>query len=62
MWVAGCLIDSRGRLTLPKSFMKANKLDEFTKVMISTMQNTNNSVKLTIITKEELLTKLEANR
>ena len=62
MLVAECLIDSRGRLTLPKSFMKANKLDEFTKVMISTMQNTNNSVKLTFITKEELLTQMEANK
>ena len=25
MWVAECLIDSRGRLTLPKSFMKAKQ-------------------------------------
>ena len=62
MWVAECLIDSRGRLTLPKSFMKANKLDEFTKVMISTIQNTKKSVKLTFITKEELLTQMEANK
>ena len=37
MWIAKCKIDNRGRLTLPKSFMEANKLDKYTDVFIQTM-------------------------
>ena len=46
MWIAKCKIDNRGRLTLPKSFMEANKLDKYTDVYIQTMYNTENCVKL----------------
>ena len=46
MWVAECNLDNRGRLTLPNSFLKANKLNKFTKVYIQTMYNTDNTVKL----------------
>jgi len=46
MWIAKCKIDNRGRLTLPKSFMEANKLNMYTDVYIQTMYNTENCVKL----------------
>ena len=46
MWIAKCKIDNRGRLTLPKSFMEANKLDKYPDVFIQTMYNTENCVKL----------------
>ena len=46
MYLARCKIDDRGRLTLPKSFIKANNLDSYTRVYIQTMYNTENCVKL----------------
>ena len=46
MYLARCTIDKRGRLTLPKSFIKANNLDSYTRVYIQTMYNTENCVKL----------------
>ena len=46
MWIAECNLDERGRLTLPKSFLKANELNKFTKVYIQTMYNSEDTVKL----------------
>ena len=46
MWIAKCKIDSRGRLTLPKSFMEANNLNKYTDIYIQTMYNSDNCVKL----------------
>ena len=46
MLIAECNIDNRGRLTLPKSFLKANKLDTSTKVYIQTMYNSSDAIKL----------------
>ena len=46
MYIAKCKLDDRGRLTLPKSFMEANDIDNCTAVYISTMYNTENSVKM----------------
>jgi len=46
MWIAECNIDERGRLTLPKSFLKANGLTKHTKVFVQTMYNTSDTVKL----------------
>ena len=53
MWVAECNLDNRGRLTLPNSFLKANKLNKFTKVYIQTMYNTDNTVKLVFCNDKE---------
>ena len=49
MYVAKCKLDDRGRLTLPKSFMEANDIDKCTDVYISTMYNTENSVKMVFV-------------
>jgi len=57
MWIAKCKIDNRGRLTLPKSFMEANKLNMYTDVYIQTMYNTENCVKL--VFKDNLIEELE---
>ena len=46
MWIAECKIDNRGRITLPSTFMKANELDNHTKVFIQT-------VKLVFMTNKE---------
>lgn len=46
MWIAECNIDKRGRLTLPKSFMKANGLTEHTRVFVQTIFNTPDTIKL----------------
>ena len=53
MYVAKCKLDDRGRLTLPKSFMEANDIDNCTAVYISTMYNTENSVKMVFVNGEE---------
>ena len=49
MYIAKCKIDDRGRITLPKSFMEANQLDEYTEIYIQTMYNTDNCVKLVFV-------------
>lgn len=46
MWIAECNIDERGRITLPKSFLKANNLTKYTKVYIQSAYNTTNAVKM----------------
>jgi len=46
MWIAECSIDERGRITLPKSFLKANDLTKYTKVYLQTAYNTDNTVKM----------------
>ena len=53
MYVAKCRLDDRGRLTLPKSFMEANDIDKCTAVYISTMYNTENSVKMVFVNGKE---------
>jgi bifunctional DNA-binding transcriptional regulator/antitoxin component of YhaV-PrlF toxin-antitoxin module len=53
MYVAKCKLDDRGRLTLPKSFMEANDIDKCTAVYISTMYNTDSSVKMVFVNGEE---------
>lgn len=53
MYLAKCKIDDRGRLTLPKSFIKANNLDSYTRVYVQTMYNTENCVKLVFRGKED---------
>lgn len=53
MWIAECRIDSRGRITLPKTFMKANRLDSHTKIFIQTIVNNENTVKLVFMNKED---------
>jgi len=53
MWIAECKIDTRGRITLPKTFMKANKLDIHTKIFIQTIVNNENTVKLVFMKKED---------
>ena len=53
MWIAECKIDKRGRITLPSSFMKANELNDHTKVFIQTIINNNNTVKLVFMTNKE---------
>jgi len=54
MWIAECSIDERGRLTLPKSFLKANGLTKHTKVFVQTMYNTSDTVKLVFENSKEV--------
>ena len=49
MWIGICKMDDKGRLTLPKSFRDANKIDSNTKIYLHTMQNSENTVKLVFI-------------
>ena len=53
MLIAECNIDNRGRLTLPRSFLKANKLSTSTTVYIQTMYNSSDSIKLIFSNEEE---------
>jgi|TARA_R100001530_G_scaffold9539_3_gene9627 hypothetical protein len=53
MWIAECKIDNRGRITLPSTFMRANELDNHTKVFIQTIMNNSNTVKLVFMTNKE---------
>tara|TARA_R100000789_G_C2961259_1_gene138001 strand:+ start:369 stop:563 length:195 start_codon:yes stop_codon:yes gene_type:complete len=52
MWIAECPIDTRGRITLPSSFMKANKLNTHTKIFIQAIANNENTVKMVFIKEE----------
>lgn len=53
MLIAECNIDNRGRLTLPKSFLKANKLGASTTVYMQTMYNSSDAIKLIFSNEEE---------
>tara|TARA_Y100000310_G_scaffold93206_1_gene90751 strand:- start:2207 stop:2389 length:183 start_codon:yes stop_codon:yes gene_type:complete len=53
MLIAECNLDDRGRLTLPKSFLKANNITTHTKVYIKTMYNTGDAIKLVFINEKE---------
>ena len=53
MWIAECPIDTRGRITLPSSFMKANKLDKHTKIFIQSIANNENTVKMVFIKEDK---------
>ena len=53
MWISKCKLDRRGRLTLPKFFMDANNLNQYTSVYIQAMYNTENTVKLVFINEED---------
>ena len=46
MKIARSRIDKRGRITLPRSFLKANNLDKSTHVYFLPMQGSSSSIKL----------------
>ena len=53
MWIAECPIDTRGRITLPSSFMKANKLNTHTRIFIQAIANNENTVKMVFIKEDK---------
>ena len=53
MWIAECLIDTRGRITLPASFMKANNLNKHTKIFIQSIGSNENTVKMVFIKEDK---------
>tara|TARA_R110002167_G_scaffold36003_2_gene114603 strand:+ start:1577 stop:1828 length:252 start_codon:yes stop_codon:yes gene_type:complete len=61
MLIAECLIDERGRLTLPKSFLKANGINKNTKVSMMAMYNSHDTVKLIFDTNVRLVDETEEN-
>tara|TARA_R100000458_G_C8261931_1_gene237353 strand:+ start:444 stop:641 length:198 start_codon:yes stop_codon:yes gene_type:complete len=46
MFIARCKIDERGRLTLPKSFLDANDLCEYTMVYLQAVNGSKNTARL----------------
>jgi bifunctional DNA-binding transcriptional regulator/antitoxin component of YhaV-PrlF toxin-antitoxin module len=49
MYIGECKIDSRGRVILPKVFLKANDISNGTKVKFQTIQGQNNTIKLVFV-------------
>jgi len=46
MYITRCRIDDRGRLTLPKSFLDANGLCEYTMVYLQAVNGSKNTARL----------------
>tara|TARA_R100001463_G_scaffold81001_5_gene135470 strand:- start:2439 stop:2615 length:177 start_codon:yes stop_codon:yes gene_type:complete len=53
MYIGECKIDSRGRVILPKVFLKANNVSTGMKIKFQTIQGQNNTIKMIFVQNKE---------
>ena len=53
MYIGECKIDSRGRVILPKVFLKANNVSAGMKIKFQTIQGQNNTIKMIFVQNKE---------